>query len=105
MIGHSLGGSISLELQKNYDHITSSRTYVAPALDLTGQDYGNIGRYRNWFDPKSILVRPASRNFKWNPFDTSSLTHEYGNIAKNFTSEEVKPVATENSDNSISLIG
>ena len=81
VIWHSLGSSIALELQKNYNHITSSRTYVAPVLDLTGTGYGNIDRSRNLFDPISILDRSASRNFKWNPFESSSLTHDYSNIA------------------------
>ena len=31
--GHSLGGSVALELQKNYKHIQGSRTYGAPVLD------------------------------------------------------------------------
>ena len=31
VIGHSLGGSVALELDTNYNHITSSRTYGAPA--------------------------------------------------------------------------
>ena len=104
-IGHSLGGSISLELQKNYNHITSSRTYAAPVLDLTGRDYGKVDRYRNWFDPISILDRSASRNIKWNLFGSSSLTHDYTNLADKFTSSTQIPASTENPDKSISLIG
>ena len=72
VIGHSSGSSVALELQKNYNHITSSWTYAAPVLDLTGREYGKVDRYRNWFDPISILDRSASRNIKWNLFGSSS---------------------------------
>ena len=42
VIGHSLGSSVALELQKNYNHITSSRTYAALVLDLTARDYARL---------------------------------------------------------------
>ena len=106
VIGHSLGSSVALELQKNYKHITSSRTYAAPVWDPLGKDgYGNVDRYRHWTDPVSMFDRSATRSIMWNPFSSKSLTHDYTDIAENFTSEEVKPVATENPDGTVSLIG
>ena len=105
VIGHSLGSSVALELQKNYNRITSSRTYVALVSDLTCRDYGKVDRYRNWFDPISILDRSASRNIKWNLVGSSSLTHDYTNLADKFTSSTQIPASTENPDKSISLIG
>ena len=48
VVGHSLGGSVSLELQKNYpDRIKKSRTYGAPVMDLLGSESENVDRYRN----------------------------------------------------------
>ena len=35
VVGHSLGGSVALELQKHYPSLLS-RTYGAPVLDLKG---------------------------------------------------------------------
>ena len=103
VIGHSLGGSVALELQKNYKHIKKSRTYGAPVFDLLGKESNNVDRYRNWTDVVSILDRSAVKSIKWNPFESKSLTHDYGNIASNFTSSVTKPVASTNADGSISL--
>ena len=49
IVGHSLGGSVALELDKNYNHITSSRTYGAPVWDILGKESNNVDRYRNPF--------------------------------------------------------
>jgi len=103
VIGHSLGGSVALELQKNYKHITKSRTYGAPVFDILGKESNNVDRYRNWMDPVSVLDRSAKKSIKWNPFETSSLTHDFGNIAKQFTSYETKSVSKLNDDGSTSL--
>ena len=47
VVGHSLGGSVSLELQKNYpSRIKKSRTYGAPVMDLLGSEAENTDRYR-----------------------------------------------------------
>ncbi len=47
MLGHNLGGSVSLELQKNYPiRITKSRTYGAPVMDSLGSESENVDRYR-----------------------------------------------------------
>jgi len=45
VVGHSLGGSVALELQKNYSGL-ESRTYGAPVWDPTGSD-GKVERCRN----------------------------------------------------------
>ena len=45
VVGHSLGGSVSLELQKNYpDRKLKSRTYGAPVMDLLGSESENVDR-------------------------------------------------------------
>ncbi len=54
VVGHSLGGSVSLELQKNYpERIKKSRTYGAPVMDLLGSQSEDNDRCRSWFDPVS----------------------------------------------------
>ena len=84
VVGHSLGGSVSLELQKQYpDRIKKSRTYGAPVMDLLGSESENVDRYRNWLDPVSIFDRGAKKSIKWNVLDSGSLTHDYSNIADN----------------------
>ena len=66
-IGHSLGGSVALELEKNYKNITSSRTYGAPVWNPLGSESNNVERYRNWIDPVSVFDRSAAKSVKWNP--------------------------------------
>ncbi len=48
VVGHSLGGSVALELQKQYPQL-ESRTYGAPVFDPAGKDAmrGAVDRYRN----------------------------------------------------------
>ena len=76
VVGHSLGGSVSLELQKNYpERKLKSRTYGAPVMDLLGSESENVDRYRNWFDPVSVFDRGAKKSIKWNVLDSGSLTH------------------------------
>jgi hypothetical protein len=101
VVGHSLGGSVALELQKNYSGL-ESRTYGAPVWDPLGKD-GKVDRYRNWFDPVSVFDRSAERSFKANPFDSFSMTHDYGNIATKFTSDPTSANGWLNPDGSASL--
>ena len=82
VVGHSSGGSIARELQKNYAGL-ESRTYGAPVWNPIGGD-AKAERYRNWLDPISVFDRSAARSFKTNPFDSFSMTHDYGNIATKF---------------------
>ena len=57
IVGHSLGGSVALEMQKNH-HIPSSRTFGAPVLDLNSRQ--NPERFRHPLDPFSIMDRGAT---------------------------------------------
>ena len=109
VVGHSLGGSVALELQKNYPNLTS-RTYGAPVWDPLGQDNkykgfgGQVDRYRNLLDPFSFFDSSAKSSIKWNPFDSFSFTHDYNNIAKDFkTGENENAYGWQNKDGSISL--
>ena len=96
VVGHSLGGSVSLELQKNYpDRNLKSRTYGAPVMDLLGSESENVDRYRNWFDPFSALDRGAKKSIKWNVFDSASLTHDYSNIADKVATWDYVPEEEE----------
>ncbi len=69
--GHSLGGSVALELQKNFpDRKFKSNTYGAPVLSINGAD----NRFRNYFDPVSILDRGADNTFHMG-FNTHSFVN------------------------------
>ena len=57
IVGHSLGGSVALEMQKNH-HIPSSRTFGAPVLDFNSRQ--NPERYRHPLDPFSVMDRGAT---------------------------------------------
>ncbi len=96
VVGHSLGGSVSLELQKNYpNRKLKSRTYGAPVMDLLGSESENVDRYRNWFDPASVFDLEAKKSIKWNVLDSGSLTHDYNNIAENVRSWDYVPEGEE----------
>jgi hypothetical protein len=102
VVGHSLGGSVALELQKNYPKL-ESRTYGAPVWNPLGGE-GSVDRYRNLGDPISVFDRSATNSVKWNPFDSFSLTHDYGNIAYKFTSgNSANSFGFRNADGSASL--
>ena len=58
IVGHSLGGSVALDMQKNHG-ISQSRTFGAPVFDLN--PFGQSERYRHPLDPVSILDRGATR--------------------------------------------
>ena len=57
IVGHSLGGSVALEMQKTHN-IPSSRTFGAPVLDFNSRQ--NPERYRHPLDPFSVLDRGAT---------------------------------------------
>ena len=107
VIGHSLGGSVALELEKNYSkQIETSRTYGAPVLDLTEHEMNPaVARFRNMFDPVSIFDNAANVSVDFNPLESKTLTHSYANISNNFTSSEERPTSSVNQDGSVSLIG
>ena len=52
-----------------------------------------------------MFDRSAVKSVKLNPFEASTLTHDYSNIAKDFTSSAQVPAASTNPDDSLSLIG
>ena len=67
VVGHSLGGSVALQLEKDYSNqIKTSRTYGAPVLDAWKG--GNNERYRHYGDPVSILDRSAHMSVKLKTF-------------------------------------
>ena len=67
IVGHNLGGSVALEMQKQYG-IPRSRTSAAPAVDFSGK--GNE-RYGFALDPVSMFDGGArtSNMLKLNPHD------------------------------------
>jgi hypothetical protein len=100
VVGHSLGGSVALELQKEYGgQNLRSRTYGAPVWDPVGMDQlprvsdgrvtaPKIERYRNRGDPFSYFDGSATNSIKWNPFDNLSMTHTYENIGSGKSIED-----------------
>ena len=92
-----------LSYRKNHKNIKKSRTYGAPVFDILGSESKGVDRYRNWLDPISVLDRSTKKSFKENPFDAGSLTHDYSNIAKNFTSTDYIKAPTRNTDGSLLL--
>ena len=72
VVGHSLGGSVALDMQRNHG-IPQSRTFGAPVVDLN--PFGHSERYRHPLDPVSVLDRGAT----WGPFTGINplSTHSY----------------------------
>jgi len=59
-VGHSLGGSVSLELSKKYD--IPATTYGAPVLDLIPRNpWHKPDRYACRFDPVAYLDNGAKK--------------------------------------------
>ncbi len=59
VVGHSLGGSVALELAKNKG-IEFTRTFGAPVADPNPFQRGSVERYRHPLDPVSIFDRGAT---------------------------------------------
>ena len=98
--GHSLGGSVALQLQKDYKHIQGSRTYGAPVLDY-GKATTN-DRFRNYGDPISYFDKNANTTTDYsvyNPLDN----HGYTSLGKHFETVKTVPIASTNPDGSTSL--
>jgi hypothetical protein len=100
LVGHSLGGSAVLELQKNHTEKTfKTNTYGAPVASLTVPDNVDNHRYRNYGDPVSMFDRGAESNVKettgthctqaWRDQDPHEFwkgvldAHSYDNFDKN----------------------
>jgi hypothetical protein len=61
VVGHSLGGSVALQLQRDKD-IPLSRTFGAPVLDLNPNPWQKgVERYRHPLDPFSITDWAAAK--------------------------------------------
>jgi len=67
IVGHSLGGSVALEMQRQHN-IPKSRTFGAPVLDFSSKKQD---RYRHPLDPVSVFDRSA----KWG--DLRLYSHSY----------------------------
>ena len=75
VVGHSLGGSAALQLQRDLDkqgRKVGSRTFGAPVMDLKPFDryYNNAERYRHPTDPVSAMDRGATWG-KYKPYSHS----------------------------------
>ena len=80
LVGHSLGGSVALELQDNMaDRNFKTNTYGAPVFSFTSAE----NRYRNIGDPVSMLDfgSNSSLNVGLNP-------HTYDNFDKHVVSDK-----------------
>jgi pimeloyl-ACP methyl ester carboxylesterase len=65
LVGHSLGGSVILEMQKQYpDRTFKTTTYGAPVKSISTPDNIDNKRFRNIGDPVSILDRGATNAVK-----------------------------------------
>ena len=78
IVGHSLGGSVALQMQKDRG-IPQSRTFGAPVLDLKPFDryFNKAERYRHPLDPVSVFDRGAT----WGSFKPYSHSYTgFGNL-------------------------
>lgn len=107
VVGHSLGGAVALELQKQHTYL-KSRTYGSPTFDPFGTDAmprsqweklgkpdfvpepGKIERYRNFADPFSMFDASAQTTVDLAPFKSYSLTHDYSKLGEKFTTEKIE---------------
>ena len=86
LVGHSAGGSVLLELEKQYpNRFQKSRSYAAPVLSPFGNEKldDNHLRFRTAFDPVAILDNSAITVKKpsINPFKTHSYEN-FGDMGK-----------------------
>ena len=78
LVGHSLAGSVVLEMQKQYPDINfKTTTYGAPVASITAPDGINHKCYRNYDDPISMLDRGSIMTVK-DPLDYTSTIQEIG---------------------------
>jgi hypothetical protein len=75
VVGHSLGGSVALQQQKD-KNIDFSRTFGAPVVDLNPYHRGTQERFRHVLDPVSMLDRGAA----WSG-SLKAYPHTYGGFA------------------------
>jgi len=102
VVGHSLGGAVALELQKQHPYL-KSRTYGSPTFDPFGVDNAERGagyyssksedkvqRFRSAGDPFSFFDASAQTSIDLTPFNSYSLTHDYSKLGQQFTTEEIE---------------
>ncbi len=88
VVGHSLGGAAALELQRNFpDRKFKVNTYGAPVFSATAAD----NRFRNIFDPVSILDRGAK-----NKVMVGLNPHGFSNFDQNKVSNQAFQTFTFN---------
>ena len=79
VVGDSLGGAVSLELQKHHPEL-KVRTFGAPVVDLKGAIQptwnANTERYRNVGDPISMFDSSAHTTVYPQLYDQNVLTHQ-----------------------------
>jgi pimeloyl-ACP methyl ester carboxylesterase len=81
LVGHSLGGAVILEMQKQYPDINfKTTTYGAPVKSITTPDNIDNKRFRNIGDPVSVLDRGAT-----NGVSPSLLTNLASLVTDNIT--------------------
>ena len=100
--GHSLGSSVALQLQKDFNHIQDTRVYGSPVLDIVphiGSTQEKVERYRSYGDPVSMFDFKATSTLP-----TSLNPHDYGNLSEGFSTSKTVPIQSTNPDGSISLI-
>jgi hypothetical protein len=111
VVGHSLGGSVALQLQKDNPKL-ASRTFGAPVWDIFGQDselntYAElqgkpeIERYRSYADPVSFFDASATSTMPGKEAFSFSGPHAYDGIANRHTSDGL--AAQENPDGTVSI--
>ena len=105
LVGHSLGGSSVLELQKNHPETKfRTNTYGAPVASNQAPDNIDNHRYRNNLDPISMLDGGADSNYKASAAKTMAYAifsgkpenivngildaHSYDNFDKNKVSDK-----------------
>jgi len=86
LIGHSMGGSVVLQLNKDNNNKFETRTYSAPVFDVVTHNSNDPEneRFKTLGDPVAIFDNNARVTFKpsLNPLDLHSYNN-YGNIGKN----------------------
>ena len=86
LIGHSMGGSVVLQLNKDNNNKFETRTYSAPVFDVVPHNSNDPEneRFKTLGDPVAIFDNNARVTFKptLNPLDLHSYNN-YGNIGKN----------------------
>ena len=67
IVSHSLGGSIALELNKEYNNNINVTTYGSPVVDIN--PFQKPQRRRHYGDPVSMMDFGATSSFSsgWNP--------------------------------------